>query len=337
MKEYELFSSIGELDEKLLRRYGQESTPTPQRRRWIRQLLTHAILLLLILGLIAWLLFCRRPAEPESDTPREEPEEQEKFEDAAAEHNEASEVYFVEREDGTLIAPDGTEYVFLANEGILYHLGELEFVAYVEGEATENHHLGGSIQTGMFSIKDDPTDHLLIRELPNSEWRAIYRKASLPPFDFSLDNCCRLEFISWVEMFNDGDVRHASCGAGITDPEEIADFLSTVRSQKSAKEAGLHNLVAQPDGTFHNCYISGAVCAFFEEEPYLAVLMSVTSYNDLAYSIRVDRVDRVLPEDWFLRLLGDSGTGTGAVRIEIILPEDWFLQSQGDRDTGADG
>ena len=65
MKEYDLFSSIGELDEKLLRRYGQEPTPTPQRRRWIRQLLTHAILLLLILGLIAWLLFCRRPAEPE--------------------------------------------------------------------------------------------------------------------------------------------------------------------------------------------------------------------------------------------------------------------------------
>ena len=51
MKEYDLFSSIGELDEKLLRRYGQESAPTPQRRRWIRQLLTHAILLLLILGL----------------------------------------------------------------------------------------------------------------------------------------------------------------------------------------------------------------------------------------------------------------------------------------------
>ena len=110
-----------------------------------------------------------------------------------------------------------------------------------------------------------------------------------------------------------------------------------MRSQKSAKEAGLHNLVAQTDGTFQNCYINGAVCAFFEEEPYLAVLMSVTSYNDLAYSIEVDRVDRVLPEDWFLRLLGDSGTGTGAVRIEIILPEDWFLQSQGDRDTGADG
>ena len=333
MKEYDLFSSIGELDEKLLRRYGQEPTPTPQRRRWIRQLLTHAILLLLILGLIAWLLFCRRPAEPELNPPDQAQDSSEAGSSQAAAESSAR---FVEREDGTLIAPDGTEYVFLASEGILYHLGELEFVAYVEGEATENHHLGGSIQTGMFSIKDDPTDHLLIRELPNSEWRAIYRKASLPPFDFSLENCCRLEFVSYAELC-DGRGKHVSCGCGITDPAEISAFLSTVRSQKRAKEAGLHNLVAQPDGTFHNCYISGAVCAFFEEEPYLAVLMSVTSYNDLAYSIRVARVDRVLPEDWFLRLLGDSGTGTGAVRIEIILPEDWFLQSQGDRDTGADG
>ena len=62
MKEYDLFSSIGELDEKLLRRYGQEPTPTPQRRRWIRQLLTHGLLLLLVLGLIAGLMLWQRPA-----------------------------------------------------------------------------------------------------------------------------------------------------------------------------------------------------------------------------------------------------------------------------------
>ncbi len=295
MKEYDLFQSIGELDEKLLRRYRQESAPTPQRRRWIRQLLTHAILLLLIAGLIVWLLFWRRPAEPDLNPPDQA---QDSSEAASSQPAAESSARFVEREDGTLISPDGTEYVFLANEGILYHLGELEFVAYVEGEATENHHLGGSTQTGMFSIKDDPTDHLLIRVLPNSEWWAIYRKASLPDFDFSLENCCRLEFISWVEMFNDGDVRHASCGAGITDPEEIADFLSTVRSQKSVKEAG-------PFG-YQNCYVFGAVYGFFEEEPYLAICLYVTSYNNRHYSVELDHVDRVLPEEWLWRLQGDS-------------------------------
>lgn len=295
MKEYDLFSSIGELDEKLLRRYGQEPTPTPQRRRWIRQLLTHAILLLLILGLIAWLLFCRRPAGQELNPPDQA---QDSSEAGSSQPAAESSARFVEREDGTLISPDGTEYMFLANEGILYHLGELEFVAYVEGEATELHHLHGTFQTGMFSIKDDPANHLLIRVLPNSEWYAIYRKASLPDFDFSLENCCRLEFISWVEMFNDGDVRHASCGAGITDPEEIADFLSTVRSQKSAKEAG-------PFG-YHNCYTLGAVYGFFEEEPYLAVRLYVTSYNNRHYSVLLNVVDRVLPEEWLWRLEGDS-------------------------------
>ena len=295
MKEYDLFSSIGELDEKLLRRYGQEPTPTPQRRRWIRQLLTHAILLLLILGLIAWLLFCRRPAGQE---PNPTGQAQESSEVGSSQAAAESSARFVEREDGTLIAPDGTEYVFLANEGILYYLGELEFVAYVEGEATELHHLHGTFQTGMFSIKDDPTDHLLIRVLPDSEWSAIYRKASLPDFDFSLENCCRLEFISWVEMFNDGDVRHANCGAGITDPAEIAGFLSTVRSQKSAKEAG-------PFG-YQNCYTLGAVYGFFEEEPYLAVRLYVTSYNNRHYSVELYHVDRVLPEEWLWRLQGDS-------------------------------
>ena len=330
MKEYDLFSSIGELDEKLLRRYGQESAPTPQRRRWIRQLLTHAILLLLILGLIAWLLFCRRPAEPELNPPDQAQDSSEAGSSQAATESSAR---FVEREDGTLIAPDGTEYVFLANEGILYHLGELEFVAYLEGEATENHHLGGSIQTGMFSIKDDPTDHLLIRELPNSEWYAIYRKASLPDFDLSLDNCCRLEFISYAELC-DNSGKHASCGCGITDPAEIAACLSTVRSQKSAKEAGLYDLVSQPDGTFQNCYIFGAVCAFFEEEPYLSVLLPVTSYNDLAYSLEMDRVDRVLPEDWSQWLIGDSRIGTSARRIEIIYPEGWSQQREDASDSG---
>ena len=329
MKEYDLFSSIGELDEKLLRSSGPGLVPTPQRRWWIRQLLTHGILLLLILGLIAWLLFWRHPARQEPDPRSQTPEP---AEDDATPPAAENCTRFVEREDGTLISPDGMEYVFLANAGILYHLGEREFVAYVEGEATEKYHLGGSIRTGMFSIKDDPTDHLLIRELPNSEWYAIYRKASLPDFDLSLDNCCRLEFISYAELC-DNSGKHASCGCGITDPAEIAAFLSTVRTQQSAKEADLYDLVSQPDGTFQNCYLCGAVCAFFEEEPYLAVLLPVTSYNDLAYSIEMDRVDRVLPEDWSQRLIGDSRIGTGARRIEIIYPEGWFQQ----REDASDG
>ena len=239
--------------------------------------------------------------EPAQTEPQEQPGPA-LPEDGGTERGAENGACFTVSDTGTLISPDGTEYEFLANEGFLYYLGELEFVAYVEGEATENHHLGGSIQTGMFSIRDDPTDHLLIRVLPDSEWYAIYRKASLPDFDFSIDNCSRLEFIPSDEMWGLGE-KHGGCGAGITDPEEIAAFLSDLRAQKSARDAGLDRLVTQPNGTLLNCYFIGTVCGFFEEEPNLFVPMEVISYNDLGYSMELDRRDRVLPEEWLPRLM----------------------------------
>lgn len=220
-------------------------------------------------------------------------------EDGGTERGAENGACFTVSDTGTLISPDGTEYEFLVNEGFLYVFGELEFVACVEGEPEFSFQ---GCQTGMFSIRDDPTDHLLIRVLPDSEWRAIYRKASLPDFDFSIDNCSRLEFIPSDEMWGLGE-KHGGCGAGITDPEEIAAFLSDLRAQKSARDAGLDRLVAQPNGTLLNCYCIGTVCGFFEEEPNLFVAMEVISYNDLGYSMELDRRDRVLPEEWLPRLM----------------------------------
>lgn len=207
---------------------------------------------------------------------------------------------FVETAEGTLIGPDGTEYAFLANEGSLYYLGELEFYAYVEGEAHEHFHLGVAFQTGMFSIKGDDTRNVLVRERPDSEWFSLYRKASLPDFDYSIDNCTRLELVpdSWHTI---GE--HVACGGGITDSEEIRAFLSDIRSQKSATEAGLYNLVKQPAGFYKNCYGLGEVYGFFEGEPCLALCLYVTSFDDQAHSIGLDHVDRVLPEEWLPRLL----------------------------------
>lgn len=216
----------------------------------------------------------------------------------------AHDACFTERGSHTLISPDGTEYEFLANEGILCYLGELAFVANVEGEPkTDRYYL---LQTGVFSIEGAPTDDLLIRKYPDSEWHAIYRKASLPTFEFSIENCSRLEFIPYTDMKLSVNDKHVGCGAGITDPAEIAEFLSAVRAQKSAKEADLYRFVGKPGGPYTNCYVIGAVLGFFEEEPYLALPMTVTSYNDMAYSVNLDGVDHVLPEEWFLRLQGDS-------------------------------
>lgn len=49
---------------------------------------------------------------------------------------------FTENKDGLLVSPSGVEYAHLANEGILYYLGELKFEGSVVGEVETGKHLG---------------------------------------------------------------------------------------------------------------------------------------------------------------------------------------------------
>ena len=202
----------------------------------------------------------------------------------------------------TFRSPDGTVYQFLANEGFLCYFGAREYVGGVESEAAENSPY--SSRPGFYSIRGDDSGNVLIRVSADSEWCSFYRKASLQPFDCTVDNCVRLEFVSGLEH----EEKHASCGGGITDPAEISAFLSDIRAQQNPQDAGLYELVQKPDGFLENCYLCGVIYGFFEEEPYLAVPMYVTSYNDLTYSISNGQEAYVLPRQWFLRLqqLADS-------------------------------
>lgn len=208
---------------------------------------------------------------------------------------------FTQGQSGNYISDDGVEYAHLANEGILYYLGDLEFCGSIQGEEKHSSHLGLPYQTGMFSIKDAPNDNILIRRVPDNEWFAIYRKASLPEFDFSPDRCVRLEFISKDEN-RSGHAIHITCGDGITDQAAISAFLSEVRSQKSPREAGLYDLIKKPDGTLENCYVYGVIYGFFQDEPNLVLRMDITSYNDLAYSVSIENQEYVLPVQWLERL-----------------------------------
>lgn len=208
---------------------------------------------------------------------------------------------FTSDENGNIISSSGVEYTLLANEGILYYLGDLEFVGSIQGEAKNSQHLGLSYKTGMFAIKDADNDNILIRHAPDNEWFSIYRNASLPSSDFSVDNCIRLEFVSGIGNINE-DAIHTTCGNGITDLSEVAAFLSEIRMQEDPREAGLYDLVKKPDGMLENCYIYGVIYGFFEEEPNLAVRMDVTSFNDLAYSISIDGKEYVLPTQWLQKL-----------------------------------
>lgn len=208
---------------------------------------------------------------------------------------------FTTDENDTLLSASGTKYAHLANEGALYYLGELVFQGSVNGEPKNSQHLGISYKTGLFSIQNDETCNVLVRYSPNNEWFRIYRKASLPSFDFSIDNCVRLELILGIGDTVKDNI-HTICGKGINGKTKIAEFLSDVRSQKSPKDAGLYDLITKPDGMLENCYTYAVIYGFFEEEPNLAVRMEVTSFNDLAYSVTIDDKESVLPELWLERL-----------------------------------
>ena len=218
--------------------------------------------------------------------------------------------YFMINDTGTIIAPDSTEYIHLGNEGNIVTFGNCTFVGKIEGEKKLFVNLNYRIETGMYSCEGYPDYEILIRIIPDSQWVAYYRKASLPELDLSPDNCIRFEFIKWEDThYGDSytpDIAHMSCNEGISDNEGIKAFLEDVRSQKSPMEAGLYDLVRNTDGMLQNCYNYGIVYGYFKDEPNLAIPFYVTSYNDKAYSISIEGQEYVLPEEWLTAL--DMGT-----------------------------
>jgi hypothetical protein len=71
-------------------------------------------------------------------------------------------------DNGNIIAPDGTEYIILASEGIITTFGERKLLGKIAGERTKLFHLGGSWETGMYSCADANFD-ILYRIKPDSE------------------------------------------------------------------------------------------------------------------------------------------------------------------------
>ncbi|MBQ6075543.1 MAG: hypothetical protein IJK86_05235 [Lachnospiraceae bacterium] len=208
---------------------------------------------------------------------------------------------FVRSGNGNYISPSGTEYTLLANEPLLYHLGEREFLAGVEGEEPTLKHLSSKIRTGFYALKNDPSHHILVRVAPDSEWLLYYRDVSLPPFDYSRENCSLLVLLKgYLQTVLDSSLMEFS-EQGLCDKESIAEFYADILSQKSPEEAGLYDYVRQPDGFWKNCYTNSSICGFFEEEPDLFISMPITSYDDKAYSIMIGEQEYVLPDSWLER------------------------------------
>ncbi|MBR3594029.1 MAG: hypothetical protein IKL44_05060 [Clostridia bacterium] len=208
---------------------------------------------------------------------------------------------FTQCENGNLLSSTGTEYTFLAMEYDLIFLGEIDedgFLGGVKGEESIPTYEDDLYKFGLYSLKNDDTHNIIIRDFPDNEWCGIYRKASLPELDVSIDNVSRLELI----LEKDGIEPHKTCGNGITDADEIKKFITDIQKQPSAEEAGLYDSVRGPDGFLHNCFLWAGVYCFFEDEPDVAIKFDVTSYNNKAYSLLNGDTEYVLPDEWIQKL-----------------------------------
>ncbi len=204
-------------------------------------------------------------------------------------------VEFMETGNKNIVSTDGTEYTFVGYEGKVWCFGEWEFIGHIKGEKKTFVHLADKIKTGMYSV-DDSKD-VLVRYFPDNEFSAMYVKSELLKTEVSLENCIRFEFVKG-SLFN--NEKTIISNKGITECEQ---FLNEIKSGKKAKDAGLYDLVKQPDGMLKNCYVYGYVCGVIQEDINIVIPLEVMSFDDKAYSIRIDDIEYVLTQEWIDKLI----------------------------------
>ena len=214
-----------------------------------------------------------------------------KIETKGAQMMPVSDVRFTADDDGKVISTYynyGTEYVSVGVEGRVWCFGEQEFVGHIEGEKTSFTHLGLEIKTGMYSV--DGNQDVMVRYFPDNEFASIYVKKDLLRTEVSLDNCTKLGFVKDIY-----DAETAVAGNLITECEQ---FLNEIKGGQRAKEAGLYDLVRQPNGMLKNCYVYGYICGVIQDDVNIVIPMTVTSFDDKAYSVTIDDVEYVLQQKW---------------------------------------
>ena len=86
--------------------------------------------------------------------------------------------------------------------------------------------------------------------------------------------------------------------------EKLVDAISEMIAQ-TAKDAGLYDSIRQPNGTLNNCYVYGYVCGIVQEDLNIVIPLEVMSFDDKAYSILIDDVEYVLPEEWLIKFIAE--------------------------------
>lgn len=217
---------------------------------------------------------------------------------------------FYETKDGRIISrEDGTEYTFLAFESDLVLLGEYEHAGQLQGEDKYLRHMGFNTLSGIYLPENSDKSSVLERILPNCEWYQIYRDASLPALDTSLDGIVRIEWIGGSLARYYADISHSSCGYGLTG-EKMREFFKAVYASPTADEANLAESIRKDNGLLENCYVAAYVFGYFEDEPNIALTMEILSYNDTAYTISLPYEDYyeeyIIPDEWLTELLKEA-------------------------------
>lgn len=208
---------------------------------------------------------------------------------------------FSENENGDIIALDGTEYIYLCNEGSLELLGRKQLIGKISGENASEPY---GFDIGLYACEHDTDKVMLLRYMPNNEWGSFYRKKSEPMIDITGKGLIRLEFISYQEespqyMYSVGS-EHIACGKGISGKENVSDFFKDILAGETAEAAGLYDKISDVDGTI--CYELGKVYGFYQGENAAVKPYEVWSFDDKDYSITIDDVQYVLPKEYLEKL-----------------------------------
>ena len=208
-----------------------------------------------------------------------------------------STVKFEESENQTIVAKDGTEYSLVGYEGNFWCFGKWDFIGHVKGEKKLFFHMSVlGMKTGMYSVNGQ--QDVLVRYFPHVEFAAIYVKSDLLKTEISLENCIRFQFVKGT-LFSETEPNFQK---SITECEQ---FLTEIKSGQTAKDAGLYDSLRQPNGTLNNCYVYGYVCGIVQEDLNIVIPLQVMSFDDKVYSILIDGVEYVLPEEWLIKLIAE--------------------------------
>ena len=192
---------------------------------------------------------------------------------------------YKELENGNIIAPDSTEYVFLANESFIITFGDCNFLGKVKGEFPRLLHMFSFSKTGMYSCDDKNLD-ILYRIKPDSEWGSYYQKASLSKIELIPENCIRFEFIyheniKWFKNNFSPEKIHMNCNEGISDPDDLQTFLYVIKNEEIWLRKRGRSI--------------GYIYGYFENELNYAIPYHVWSSNNSDYIIDTNTGSFVIP------------------------------------------